>query len=377
VKKTRSIVLVAVAMVLEAGAVQAGVERPRAEDVKALATKVADWQISGSKNKDASKRDLSWRLAALYSGMDHFRHIADQPEKYTDWLVGIGERYDWKLIDSDHLYNADDHAVGQFYLSLYEQFKNPSMLKAVQERCDWILANPKTGSLRWGKNNDARTRWGWADALFMAPPVWARLAKVTGESKYLDFMDREYHASYDLLWNQDDRFFWRDSSYMEKREANGKNIYWSRGNGWVFGGLAFVISDLPADWNGRSFYIDLFRQMAESVKNCQREDGTWSMGLLGGIEAYPTKETSGTSFLTFGLAWGVNNGLLDRATYEPVVFKAWDALAGCVTDEGKLGYVQPVGSAPGEADAEKSGTFGVGAFLAASAEVYKLAGGSK
>jgi rhamnogalacturonyl hydrolase YesR len=112
--------------------------------------------------------------------------------------------------------------------------------------------------------------------------------------------------------------------------------------------------------------------MAVSLKNCQREDGTWSMGLLGGVDGYPKKETSGTSFYTFGLAWGINNGLLDRATYEPVVLKAWEALTECITEEGMLVYVQPIGAAPGDSFAHETEVYGIGAFLAAGTEVYKL-----
>jgi rhamnogalacturonyl hydrolase YesR len=368
------------------------VEKPSPEAVKAITKKVADWQIetfeesgkyralsgkSLEKVQKTGKRprkypDLTWHMGALYAGMDQWRKVADEPAKYTDFLKRVGDRNSWKLYKRP--YHADDHTVGQFYLSLYEEFNDPAMLKPTQERFDFILANPKTGSLKWGKKTDCHHRWGWCDALFMAPPVWARLAKVTGNTKYLDFMDQEYHATYDLLWDKEDRLFWRDSSYFPKREENGSKLYWARGNGWVFGGLALMIPDLPKDWKGRDFYVDLFKKMAVSLKECQRADGTWSMGLLGGVEGHPIKETSGTSFFTFGLAWGVNNGILDRATYEPILFKAWNALTECVTEEGLLGYVQPVGASPGDSFADKTEVYGVGAFLAAGTEMYKLVG---
>ncbi len=363
---------------------------PSPDEVKEVTKKVADWQVAtfeemgqyralshGTRNIPKARKkyhDLVWNCGALYAGMYEWSKVADEPAKYTDWLKMIGARNGWKL--HGRPYHADDHAVGQTWLNLYRQFGDKAMLRPTQERFDWILENPKAGTLKWTeKPTDAHNRWGWCDALFMAPPVWARLAKITGEKKYLDFMDREYHATYDLLWDKEEHLFWRDSSFFSRREANGKKLFWGRGNGWVFGGLALMIPDLPADWKGRAFYLDLFKQMAESVRKCQREDGTWSMGLLGGMEGYPIKETSGTSFFTFGLAWGVNNGILDRETYAPVVFKAWDALTECVTAEGLLGYAQPVGDAPGEAFADKTEVFAVGAFLAAGSEVYKLVGG--
>lgn len=370
-------------------ATPAATPAPTAAEVKAITMKVADWQIATfedmgkyralpeAKQKDERNRakyhDLEWHCAALYAGMAEWSTIAGD-SRYTDWLKMIGERNGWKL--HTRKYHADDQAVGQFYLSLYQQFKDPAMLAPTQERFDWILANRKTGSLQWGKGTDASSRWGWCDSLFMAPPVWARLAKITGEEKYLDFLDQEYHATYDLLWDQEEHLFWRDTSFLAKREANGRKVFWARGNGWVFGGLALMIPDLPKDWKGRAFYIELFQQMAVSLKAIQRVDGTWSMGLLGGIEGYPLKEVSGTAFYTLGLAWGVNNGLLDRATYEPVILKAWQALTTCVREDGLLGYVQPVGAAPGDSFADSSEVYGVGAFLAAGTEVYKLVGDS-
>lgn len=361
-------------------------ELPKPEAVLALTEKVANWQIDTfdehgkyraipSKTKDKWRNkenyhDLVWHMGALYAGMNEWRKVAPDPKKTEDFLKKIGIRNDWKLYKRP--YHADDHAVGQFYLSLYQDFKDPKMLAPTREHFDWILANRKTGSLTWGKDTDCHNRWGWCDALFMAPPVWARLAKITGDSKYLEFMDEEYHATYDLLWDKQEHLFWRDSSFFQRREANGEKVFWARGNGWVFGGLALMIPDLPADWKGRDFYLDTYRQMAAKLLEIQRPDGTWSMGLLGGVDGYPNKETSGTSFFTFGLAWGINNGLLDRAKYTPAVAKAWKALESCVTPDGMLAWVQPVGDAPGESYPDATEVYGIGAFLAAGAEVHRL-----
>ena len=370
-----------------AGETERDVTGISAESVKALTRKVADWQIATfeeqgkyraipRKPPDWAHReryhDLEWQHGALYVGMNEWRKIADDP-KYTEWLRAIGERNQWQL--HARPYHADDQVVGQFYLALYEDFNAPEMLNPVREQFDWILQNPKTGTLEWeAEDTHAHDRWGWCDALFMAPPVWARLAKVTGDKKYLEFMDREYRATYDLLWSEEDHLFWRDSSYFTQREENGENVFWARGNGWVFAGLALMIPDLPENWEGRAFYLDIYRKMAERLKAIQREDGTWSMGLLGGTEGYPIKETSGTAFFTFGLAWGINAGILDRERFEPTVLRAWQALAESVTDEGLLGYVQPVGAAPGDSFPNYTEVYGVGAFLAAGSELYRMLG---
>jgi rhamnogalacturonyl hydrolase YesR len=369
-------------------------KKPTPQSIKEITQRVADWQIDNFDDHAKYRalplkphpvyhhrnkyHDLEWQMGALYAGIYQWSTVADKPEKCIDFLKMIGERNRWELHKLP--YFADDHVVGQFYLSLYEKCGDAAMIAPTQKRFDWILENPRTGSLEWCRSEaevqtDCRHRWGWCDALFMAPPVWARLAKITGDSRYLDFMDQEYHATYDFLWDKEEHLFWRDSDYFERREANGEKLFWSRGNGWVFGGLALMIPDLPKEWEGRSYYIELYKQMAAKLKTIQREDGSWSMGLLGGVEGYPIKEASGTAFYTFGMAWGINNGLLDRETYEPVVMKAWQALTACVTEEGLVGYVQPVGASPGDSFAGTTEVYGVGAFLAAGSEVYKLYGG--
>jgi unsaturated rhamnogalacturonyl hydrolase len=113
--------------------------------------------------------------------------------------------------------------------------------------------------------------------------------------------------------------------------------------------------------------------MAAKLIEIQTPEGHWAMSLLG-QEFYPTPETSGTSFYVYGLAWGINNGILDEETYEPAAIKGWKSLVSHITDEGMLGYVQPIGAAPGNAWPDKTEVYGSGAFLSAGSEMYKLVG---
>ncbi len=346
---------------------------PKADEVLEITKKVADWQLETFEDQatyralrtDQLKRsahkyhELQWQSGALYAGIYQLTEIVND-KKYVNWLYELGDRNEWSL--HDRLFHADDHAVGQFYLSMYRRFNEPKMLRPTMERFNEIMASPEADDFHW---------W-WCDALFMAPPVWTRLARITGNNDYLEYMDTQYHKTYDKLWCDEDQLFFRDANYFTKYEKNGKHIYWSRGNGWVFGGLALLIPDLPKMWDGREFYIDLFKTMAQTLKRIQREDGTWSAGLLGSVDDYQTIETSGTSFFVFGLAWGLNNGYLDKATYEPVLFKAWETLCNdAVHENGMLGYVQGVAGSPGGSTYEGSEIYGTGAFVAAGAEIYK------
>ena len=145
-------------------------------------------------------------------------------------------------------------------------------------------------------------------------------------------------------------------------------------NGWVFAGLANVLNELKPGTSEYNRFLKIYKQMAKKLLKLQTSAGHWSMSLLG-QEYYPTPETSGSSFFVFGLAWGINNGILDKATYGSAAEKGWNAMVGHVTEDGMLGYVQPIGAEPGQAWPDKTEVYGTGAFLSAGSEVYKLYGG--
>jgi len=84
-------------------------------------------------------------------------------------------------------------------------------------------------------------------------------------------------------------------------------------------------------------------------------------------------EVSGSAFYVYALAWGVNNGILDRATYLPIVEKGWAGLVAHIYADGRLGSIQPIGGAPAGYSASSSYVFGVGAFMLAGSEVDGLA----
>ncbi|HSU55703.1 MAG TPA: glycoside hydrolase family 88 protein [Candidatus Dormibacteraeota bacterium] len=330
--------------------------------------KVADWQLAQPPLKPQTD---DWTYGALYAGIMALASVADTP-KYHDAMVDMGNKHEWKPASrktASGLYDADDHCVCQTYLELYLKDKNPAMLAPTKERFDHIMAHPATNSLQFGK--EARARWAWCDALFMGPPAWIRMFAVTGDQKYLNFMDSEYWKTSDFLYDKEEHLYFRDSTYFEKREANGKKIFWSRGNGWVLAGLARTLPFMPKNFPHRKLYEKQFVEMAGKIATLQQPDGLWRPSLLDPV-TYSLKETSGSGFYTFALGWGIDNGLLPRGEYEPIVRKGWQALNECVSPDGKLEHVQPVGSDPKKFAPDHTEVFGVGAFLLAGSEVYKL-----
>ncbi len=211
----------------------------------------------------------------------------------------------------------------------------------------------------------------------MAPPVFAKLSAITGNMKYLDVMDQMWDDTTTLLYDTEEHLYYRDTRFKVNpdgsgpREKNGEKIFWSRGNGWVMGGIVRVLEHMPADYPQRLKYVKLFKDMAARLASIQGSDGLWRSSLLD-PDSYPNPETSGTAFFCYSLAWGINNGILDQDRYLPVVTKAWRGLVGSVHESGKLGWVQAIGHKPESVTSESTEVYAVGAFLLAGSEVIKL-----
>ncbi len=183
-------------------------------------------------------------------------------------------------------------------------------------------------------------------------------------------MDEQFKKTYQHLYQPEERLFYRDDSYFNRTEANGKAVFWGRGNGWVAAGLANILKILPRDNSRRPFYEALFRELTQRLASLQDKSGFWHASLLD-PGSYPAPETSATAMITYALAYGVNSGLLSAGDYAPVVEKAWKALCSVINSEGKLCWVQPIGADPKKVTEEMTAVYGVGAFLMAGAEILR------
>jgi unsaturated rhamnogalacturonyl hydrolase len=340
-------------------------------DIKTVLKAVADWQVRTPLTHDLA----DWTNAALYAGMVEWAGIAGD-DSYYEWLKGISEKNGWSyMVRKNPLgkYHADDYCVGQTYIELYRKYKDKDMIKPMRAYLDQILKNPATGGLLFVNTKDywSTQRWSWCDALFMGPTVWAKMANVTGKKKYLDFMYKEYKATTDYLYDKDEDLYFRDSNYFTRKEANGAKVFWGRGNGWVFAGLPIIIRELPAKYQNKEYFVTIYREMAAKLLSLQSADGFWHASLLDPA-SYPNPEMSATAFFVYGLAWGVNNGYLDKETYLPAVVKGWKSMVTSVWPDGKVGFIQPIGADPKSVTKEMTEVYGVGGFLMAGTEITRL-----
>jgi unsaturated rhamnogalacturonyl hydrolase len=339
--------------------------------VAAAMRKVADWQLAQSQQYFAvfdRSRQLDgriWTWGALYSGLMAASDSLGDP-KYRDIMRAMGKTYNWELSTTES--DANQHSLAQTYLELYLLDKQAEELAPTKATFDAILEKPRVEL-----EANRRIEWWWCDALFMAPPAWARLYTATGDKKYITYLDEEWAKTSQQLYDPGTHLYFRDATFIDRKEKNGQKIFWSRGEGWVMGGLARTLEYLPKDDPARARYETQLKEMAAAVAKLQGPDGLWHAGMLDPAD-YDQPEISGSALMTFGMAWGVNNGILDRKTYTPVIQKAWAGMVQHIYADGRLGCIQQTGSAPALFKASSSFNYGVGGFLLAGSEIYKMAG---
>ena len=334
------------------------------KQIKKKMTIAAMWQLAHPKHEL-----WDWTNGAFYAGISAaYKTTGDK--NLLGAMIKMGETNQWK--PGPRLQHADDIAICQTYIDVFRIKKDQSMIQPFIDNMEKFLATP------YPITGIEKITWWWCDALFMAPPALVKLSISTGNKRFLDKSNELYHECYNLLYDKEEHLFARDLGYVIKGEAadrheiNGKKIFWSRGNGWVMGGLVLILNELPKDYKDRTFYEKLYLEMADKIVSLQQEDGLWRASLLDPA-SYPGGEASGSGFYTFALAWGINNGLLSKDKYLSVVQKAWKGMNTLLQPDGHVGWCQPIGADPKKNfSAESWEVYGTGAFLLAGSEVIKL-----
>lgn len=315
-----------------------------------------------------------WTRATYYEGLMALYRI-NPDQAYYQYAVDWGRSHEWKpTYGLQYTRDGDHQCCGQTYVELYRM--NP-------DSTHWIA--PITECINWIVNGEEVDDWSWIDAIQMAMPLYAKLGVVHNDPSYFHKMHEMYMFSRNQhgangLYNTEDHLWYRDGDFDPPYQTpNGMDCYWSRGNGWVIAALVRVLDEIPDTLEYREEYLTTFKEMAEALIALQREDGFWNASLED-PEDHGGKETSGTAFFTYGLAWGINKGVLDSATYMPHVIRGWNAMAyEALHPNGFLGYVQSTGKQPSDGypfTYDKPANFedyGLGAFLLAGSEVIGLA----
>ncbi|KAA6349093.1 Unsaturated rhamnogalacturonyl hydrolase YteR [termite gut metagenome] len=349
------------------------VEKSRKEVIDIINKVNTYWQSTA----DPESANAFWHPAAYHTG-NMAAYFVTGVEDYRLYSEKWADKNEWKGAKSDdtsqwkyHYGETDEHVLFgdwqlcfQTYTDLYTIEPDEKKIVRAKEVFEYQMLT---------LNNDY---WWWTDGLYMAMPVMTSLYRITQNPLYLKKQYEYFSYAKELMYDEESSLFYRDAKYIypKHQTTNGLKDFWARGNGWAFAGLARVLQDLPETDAHKGEYIELFRSMANALKNSQQSEGYWSRSLLDSKHA-PGFETSGTAFFTYGFLWGLNNGILAKGEYADVVDKSWNYLTKtALQQDGKIGYVQPIGERADQhryVGAETTSDFGVGAFLLAASEMVK------
>ena len=316
-----------------------------------------------------------WTRAVYYEGLMALYGI-DPQQRYLDYTAKWADFHKWTPRNGVKTTDADDQCCEQTYIEYY-LLTGKGTLEPTKENLEHQMVTPNR------KANDALYgHWTWVDAIQMAMPVYIKMYAITKDKKYLDYAMRSYDWTRNTCgggcFNVKEGLWWRDADYVPPyKEKDGKNCYWSRGNGWVYAALVRCMDVLsPKDKAYKQLKKD-FILMSEGLLKCQHEDGFWHASLVSDVD-YPGPEMTGTALFLYGMAWGIQKGILKDQQYRPACDKAWSALKSCLHSDGFLGWNQGTGKDPSAGQPVTFNSvpdfedYGTGCYLLGLSEYYKL-----
>jgi rhamnogalacturonyl hydrolase YesR len=345
-------------MLITVGAVLA--HGKQTEEILPLLHRVNNWQIANPRMKP---NDRNWERGTWHTGvMAAYKATGD--EKFLQQAMAWGKQHQWMVGTESS--GANKLFCVETWAECYFVKQDKAMLAPSIEWLGTAAKNSPAGAKVWYLEGGRR----YADSLYGACTL-AMLSKATGDKKYLAYTHDFFWDVQAELFDKDEGLFYRDKRFIGQQTKNGKKVFWSRGNGWVLGGIVRVLEYLPEDDPQRPRYVELLKTMAVAIAKRQGADGLWRPNLADPDDV-PLPESSGTGFFCYGIAWGINRGLLDRTTYEPVVRKAWAGLVKSVSADGRVQWGQPVGDRPVNLQQSQTHEYVTGTFLLAGSEMLKL-----
>lgn len=325
-----------------------------------------------------SPGDCHWQRATYFFGHTEAMNILNSTTT-LDYAVSWGDGNNYEC---DDMLDPNDFGSGWGYMNLY--IRQPTDYKLA-------LGNSMNRALG-GKVLPPYSFW-WVDTLAMNIPQWLLYGTVLQEKiTFYNFVVGQYNntkyggpdgaSRQPGLYNPTYHLWYRDMTFVNGTSPNGSPIFWGRGNGWASVMIVKVLNNYGSGTND-PFIQELettLVEMAQALVPLQNKDtGFWSTSLTDS-EHYPNPETTGTAGILALFAFGVRKGLLDSATYLPIISLAWNGLYTVTLANGTTGipqWCQPVGDQPfnGTVQTDTS-DFCSGFVLLAATEMYYLVNSS-
>ena len=306
--------------------------------------------------------DRNWIRGTYFTGLMAFYNITNDEELFEQsrtWAAKHG----WRT-GTEWIYPANRMTCVQTYLELYFIDPDENKIENAREVMDKKIEKTEPA---------ADQGWDYVDALYVGTPAYIMMSEASKSQAYAAYGHRMFRDVYNDLYDTTSHLFYRDVKGKGEKSRGGKKVFWSRGNGWAIASIPRIIDHLSSNDEHLFFYSQLLKEMALALSECQGSDGFWRVNLADSID-YPAPESSGTAFFTYALAWGINQGFLDKETYLPVIDKSWTALFTHVSAEGKVLWGQDVARGPEPVSEGDSHEYVAGAFLLAGSQILILTG---
>lgn len=303
-------------------------------------------------------------------------------DTYYKYIYDWGTAHNWTPRNGCRTRDADDYCCCQTYIDMGHVGQT---IECMEHLIACRNVPQKQGN---GESKGSFGDWTWIDAIQMGLPVMTKLSALMlqrGEKDYLRYAEQGWHmyvSSRDSLaggfYNKKEGLWWRDKDFVAPfTTPNGKNCYWSRGNGWVYAALVRAMESLPSDPHYKDYKKD-YLAMTKALLKCQQPDMYWYASLAD-PDDFGGKELTGTALFIYGMAWGVRHGYLPAKKYTPIIYNTWNAMVrDCLHPDGVLGFVQGTGKQPSDSqpvtyDKEPDfDDYGLGCFLLCGTEIVKM-----
>ncbi len=236
-------------------------------------------------------------------------HTADVAKLAAPWVDGTKD----PLLRANSLTLAG-HMV---FAELAERTSDPRYIAVVRRAAD--LGFTESGAMK----ESMPFHDEMSDSVFMAIPILAKTGKFTGDRKYFDMAARHLAFMQKLVLRPDGLY----------RHSPLTDAAWGRGNAFPALGLALTLSEFPTDHPQYGTVLRAFQQHMATLARFQNEEGMWRE-VIDHPGAY--SEFTSTAMIATSMLRGIRRGWLDRATYQPIVDKAWQAILTRIGPDGQL-----------------------------------------
>jgi rhamnogalacturonyl hydrolase YesR len=259
--------------------------------------------------------DSTWYAALEFAKLTNDRAMTVAlAKRYDPWRTEEGQQ---KLVSwQRHV----DHAIfGIVPLELYIRTNDPQYLALGKKLADQQWENPTPEGL------SGETRF-WIDDMYMITILQVQAYRATGDKVYLDRAALEMAAYLDKL-QQPNGLFYHGPEFP---------FFWGRGNGWVAGGMAELLSELPDNHPQRARIMEGYHKMMASLLKYQDANGVWHQ-LIDHPESY--QESSCTAMFTYAMITGVKQAWLKDKAYGQAARKGWLGVNKFIDQDGNVDKV--------------------------------------